>query len=108
MRTRYGFKPRCKFYTLTRNSHAQVATSTEAARNAGHAIQYEAVQTIMNINVDSIGGLRVLAINILGRCACVCWDGLHVPGILVCVFCGEGRRRVGVGVGVWTWACLGE
>lgn len=45
----------------------QVATSTQAARNSGHAIQYEAVQTIMNINVDAIGGLRVLAINILGR-----------------------------------------
>lgn len=46
---------------------AQVATSTESNRNSGYAIQYEAVQTIMNINVDSIGGLRVLAINILGR-----------------------------------------
>lgn len=47
----------------------QVATSTEAARNAGHAIQYEAVQTIMDIHVEAIGGLRVLAINILGRSA---------------------------------------
>ena len=45
----------------------QVATSTEPAKNAGNAIQYEAVQTIMNINVEAIGGLRVLAINILGR-----------------------------------------
>jgi AP-1 complex subunit gamma-1 len=44
---------------------AQVATNTEGARNAGSAILYETVQTIMG--VESIGGLRVLAINILGR-----------------------------------------
>ncbi len=46
-------------------SNAQVATSTEGNRNAGNAILYEAVQTIMG--VEAIGGLRVLAINILGR-----------------------------------------
>ena len=44
---------------------AQIATNTEATRNAGNAILYEAVQTIMG--TESIGGLRVLAINILGR-----------------------------------------
>ena len=44
-----------------------MATSAESLRNAGSAIQYECVQTIMSVNVDAIGGLRVLAINILGR-----------------------------------------
>jgi AP-1 complex subunit gamma-1 len=44
---------------------AQAATNTEGMRNAGNAILYECVQTIMG--VESIGGLRVLAINILGR-----------------------------------------
>ncbi len=42
-----------------------MATSTEGNRNAGNAILYEAVQTIMGI--EAIGGQRVLAINILGR-----------------------------------------
>eukprot|EP00850_Spirogloea_muscicola_P001819 SM000007S20779 [mRNA] locus=s7:120003:125764:- [translate_table: standard] len=42
-----------------------VATNTESNKNAGNAILYECVQTIMA--VEAIGGLRVLAINILGR-----------------------------------------
>lgn len=44
---------------------AQVAANIEGNRNAGNAILYECVQTIMG--VESIGGLRVLAVNILGK-----------------------------------------
>ena len=44
---------------------AQVATNTETNRNAGNAILYECVKAIMTIKAES--GLRVLAVNILGR-----------------------------------------
>ncbi|XP_014523625.1 AP-1 complex subunit gamma-2 isoform X4 [Vigna radiata var. radiata] len=44
---------------------AQVATKIESNKTIGNAILYECVQTIMSIQ-DS-GGLRVLAINILGK-----------------------------------------
>ena len=42
-----------------------MASKTESNKNAGNAIPYECVQTIMSIEEN--GGLRVLAINILGK-----------------------------------------
>lgn len=42
-----------------------VATNTETTKNAGNAILYECVQTIMEVESDA--NTRVLAVNILGR-----------------------------------------
>ena len=45
---------------------AQIATNTDASKNAGNAVLYECVQTIMSLP-GAENGLRVLGINILGK-----------------------------------------
>ena len=44
---------------------AQVASSSESANNAGNAVLYECVQTILAIESDP--SLRIMAVNVLGR-----------------------------------------
>ncbi|EER06713.1 AP-1 complex subunit gamma-1, putative [Perkinsus marinus ATCC 50983] len=46
---------------------AQVATNTEAVKNAGNAVLYECVRTIVYVGPVADPSLRVLGINILGR-----------------------------------------
>ena len=45
---------------------AQIATNTDSSKNAGNAVLYECVQTIMALD-SCENGLRVLGINILGK-----------------------------------------
>jgi len=44
---------------------ANVTANVSAGKNAGNAVLYEAVRCI--IQTESVGGLRVLAVNVLGR-----------------------------------------
>jgi AP-1 complex subunit gamma-1 len=44
---------------------ANVASNVNAGKNAGAAVLYEAVRCV--VGVESVGGLRVLAVNVLGR-----------------------------------------
>ena len=66
------------------NRFLQVATNTEGNKTAGNAILYECVQTIMAI--EAIGGLRVLAINILGRFLAFCDNNIRyiLFSVLLC------------------------
>jgi AP-1 complex subunit gamma-1 len=43
----------------------QVATNTESTKNVGNSILYETVLTVLEIEAET--GLRVMAINILGK-----------------------------------------
>lgn len=61
----------CRFHTSvlcqvpTNDLFIQVATNTDSSKNAGNAILYECVHTIIAIEVER--GLRVLGVNIMGK-----------------------------------------
>lgn len=69
-----------------------MATKTESNKNAGNAILYECVATIMS--VEDNGGLRVLAINILGRFLSNRDNNIRLFSIFY--FCIFHRQYVGV------------